>query len=108
MRTPFFGPLPSRGPWSAVGLTRLQFFVILGLSVACFMLIGGPVWRPARGEHFLRIGLSYALIPPAVALAFRHEHPFPIARTLAASAVIALVKLVVTALLLAAFTLAIR
>jgi hypothetical protein len=100
------GPLPTRGPWTAVGLTRGQFLAVLGLSIACFALLGGPVWGHAHGEHFARIGVSYALIPVAVAWIVRRERPFPVGRWLAASAVIALVKLVATALLLVLVALA--
>ena len=105
MRTPLFGPLPTLGVWTAVGLTRGQFFAILGFSVACFALVGGPVWEHARGAHFVRITVSYGVILPAVALALSRERPFPTGRVFAASALIALAKLVVTALLLAGLVL---
>lgn len=102
MPSRLFGPLPTRGIWTAVGLSRGQFLAILTLSVACFAFIGGAVWVHPRGDHFLRIGLSYAVIVPAVAFAMRHERPFPLGRALVAIALIALIKLVVTALLLIA------
>lgn len=85
-----------------MGLTATQFWVILGLATLCFALAGGPVWRDPRGEHFWRLTLSYLLIPLAVAVAMRRTRPFPLGRFLAASMLVALVKLVVTALLLVA------
>ena len=100
------GPLPTRGPWSAVGLSRGWFLATLAIATGCFLLIGGPVWRNPHGDHFLRIVLSYAIIVPLVALAFVRRRPFPVGSVLAAIAVIALVKLVVTAGLLGAIALA--
>ena len=108
MRTSFVGPLPTRGPWTAVGLGRGQFFAILALSIACFAVAGGPIWRQPHGGHLGRILLSYAIIVPAVALALRREHPFPVARVVVASALIALMKLLATTLLLATIALATR
>jgi hypothetical protein len=108
MRSRLVGPLPTTGPWTAVGLTRAEFFAILGLSVLGFVVIGGPVWRQPQGGHFGRIVLSYGLIVPLVAVVLRRERPYPTGRVVAASALIALVKLVVTTLLLAAITLATR
>ncbi len=102
VRPPLVGPLPTHGLWTAVGLTRGQFFAILGVAVGCFVLLGGPVWVHPRGEHLARIALSYAVIPPAVAWALRRQRPFPVGRAVAASALIALVKLVATTLLLLA------
>lgn len=104
----FVGPLPTHGPWTAVGLSRAQFALILGASIGVFLLLGGPVWTHLRGDHFARITVSYGLILPGVALAMRRRHPFPIGRALAASALIGLVKLVVTAALLAIIAIAVR
>ena len=108
MRSALVGPLPVTGPWTTVGLSRAQFFGILTLSVVVFVLLDGPVWNHLRGSHFTRIAVSYTLIVPAVGLALRHDRPFPFGRALAASALIALVKLVVTAVLLALIAIAIR
>lgn len=105
MRTPLVGPLPTEGVWTAVGLPRGQFLAILAAAVLAFIAIGGPVWRDPHGDHFLRISLSYAVIVPLVALAFRRRRPFPLGQAVAAVAVIALVKLVATAVLLAALAL---
>jgi hypothetical protein len=108
MRTPLVGPLPVRGPWTAVGLTRGQFFAILTVVIVAFALIGGPVWRDVRGDHFRRIALSYAAIVPLVGLALRHRRPFPLGQAAAAVATIALVKLVATAVLLGVLALGAR
>jgi len=99
-RTSLFGPLPTRGIWTALDLTRGQFLGILAVSVMLFLFIGGPLWTHARASHFWRINLSYAIIPFAVAAAFYRNgraRPVPI---IVASVVIALVKLVLTAVLL--------
>ncbi len=102
----FFGALPERGPWTAVGLTRAQFVVILGLSIALFVFVGGPVWTHLRDGHFARIAVSYGVIPPAVVVALRRNGRVRPLVVVGASAVIALVKLVVTAALLVAVALA--
>jgi len=108
MRTPLVGPLPTQGLWTAVGLPRGRFLVILATAVLAFVLIGGPVWRDPHGDHLARIALSYAVIVPLVVLALRRQQPFPIGQAVAAIATIALVKLVVTALLLGLLALASR
>ena len=97
---PFFGGLPERGPWTAVGLTRTQFVAILTLSLALFLFVGGPLWTHVRDRHFARIAVSYGVIPLATAAALQRNGAARPARIVAASAVIALVKLVVTAALL--------
>jgi hypothetical protein len=99
-RTPFFGPLPERGVWTALSLTRAQFLAILALSVALFLLVGGPLWNHLHDGHATRLVVSYAVIPLAVLAALarnRLARPLPV---LVASVVIALVKLVLTAALL--------
>ena len=108
MRTPLVGPLPVRGPWTAVGLSRTQFLAILAVATAGFLLIGGPVWRDVHGDHFERIALSYALIVPLVGIALRNRRPFPFGLAVAAIATIALVKLVATAVLLGVLALGSR
>ena len=104
----FVGPLPTNGLWTAVGLRRGPFLAILAMAIACFAVIGGPVWRNPHGDHFVRITLSYAVIVPLVLIAFARRRPFPIGQAIAAIAVIGLVKLVTTAALLAVVTLASR
>jgi hypothetical protein len=104
-RSPFFGALPEHGPWTAVGLTRGQFIAILALSVALFVLVDGPVWAHLRDGHTMRIAVSYGIIPPAVAVALRRNRSARLSLVLGASAVIALVKLLLTAALLVAIAL---
>jgi hypothetical protein len=105
-RAPLFGPLPTRGPWTAVGLERGQFLAILAASVALFVWIGGPLWMHLRSSHLDRIGWSYAAIPPLVATALVRNGRFGWLRMLEASALIALVKLVLTAVVLVGFAIA--
>ena len=95
-----------RGPWTAVGLSRGWFFAILALSLVGFVFIGGPIWMDPRGRHFGRITMSYLVIPAATAVAFRRHRPFPFGRFVAATAMLSLIKLVVTAALLAVVVLA--
>jgi hypothetical protein len=105
-RAPFFGSLPDRGLWTAVGLRRGQFGAILGVSVTLFVFVGGPVWTHLHDGHFMRLAVSYGVIPPAVVLALGRNGSIDLARVLGASAVIALVKLLVTAGLLVVIALA--
>src|SRR5262249_51968249 len=105
-RTPFFGALPERGVWSAVGLTRGQFLAILGVSIALFLFTGGPLWAHLRDGHLARIGVSYGVIPPAAALALHRNGSVRWPLVLGASAVVALVKLVLTAGLLVVLAMA--
>ncbi len=99
-RTRLFGPLPTHGIWTALELTRSQFVLILMLSVGLFLLIRGPLWLHAHESHFWRINLSYAIIPVAVAVALYRNGKARPASIIVASVVIALVKLVITAVLL--------
>jgi hypothetical protein len=94
--------------WTAVGLSRGAFFGVLALAVGCFLFVPEPVWVQPRAPHFARIVVSYAVILPAVVVGMWRERPFPVGRAIAATAVIALVKLVVTALLLVAIVAASR
>jgi hypothetical protein len=101
-RTPFFGPLPTVGLWTALGLTRGQFLTITVGSVALFVFVGGPVWNHVRDRHFERLAWSYAAIPLGVAWALHHNRTAGrLGQLVASSGVIGLLKLVVTALLLA-------
>ena len=104
--TPFFGGLPERGPWTAVGLTRAQFVAILALSIVLFVFVGGPVWAHVRDRHLVRITTSYGVIPFAVAAALHKNGELRPAPLVGATIVVALVKLVVTAALLVAVALA--
>ena len=105
-RARLFGPLPVQGIWTALGLTRVQFVGILLLSVTLFVFVDGPLWAHVRDGHLIRIGVSYGIIPPAVAGALYWNRGFRPALLLGASTVIALVKLVLTAALLVAIALA--
>lgn len=99
-RAPLFGPLPTQGIWTALDLSRSQFLATLALSVVLFLFIGGPLWAHTRESHFWRINLSYAIIPVAVAAALYRNGKARFVSIVVASVVIALVKLVVTAVLL--------
>ncbi len=99
-RSTWFGPLPTRGIWTAVDLTRNQFCLILLFSVLLFAFIGGPVWLHARESHFVRITISYIVIVPAVALALWRNRKLRISHLIVGSAILAFAKLAITALLL--------
>lgn len=96
-RVPFFGSFPRRGIWSAVGLGRGQFFGILLAAVAVYAFFGGPIWRRLGEDDFLRIAVSYAFIPVAVGLAQWARGTLRASLFLGGSAVIAALKLVITA-----------
>ena len=100
--TPFFGPLPTRGMWTAVGLTRAQFLLILAVSIALFLFLGGPIWRHTHESHFWRIGWSYLAILPMAWASLYHNGKARIGTIAAASVVVGLVKLVLTAVILVA------
>jgi hypothetical protein len=54
-RAPFISGLPEHGIWTAVGLSRGQFFGILLVSIGLFLLVGGPLWMHLREGHFARL-----------------------------------------------------
>ena len=96
----FFGALPTRGIWTALGLPRNHFLAIVIASLLAFVFIGGPVWLDPRGQHFWRIVLSYLLIPLLVgASQVRTFRGFALSKLFAATIVIGAIKLVLTALL---------
>ncbi len=101
-----FGPLPVRGIWTPLGLTRGQFLTILGVSVVLFLGVGGPLWTHLHDHHFGRIVLSYGVIPVGVAAALYRNGRVRLLPVVVASAVIALLKLVLTAGLLVVVALA--
>lgn len=101
----FISPLPERGIWTAVGLTRRQFFVILIIATALFVWVGGPIWRHLRTSHFDRIVVSYLVIPALVLAALYRNGKVRFLLLVEATVVIAVVKLLVTALLLVAIAL---
>ena len=92
-----FGPLPELGIWTGLGLSRAQFCAILGGSIVLFLLVGGPLWRHVRDPHFARIAVSYAVIPLGVLLALLRNGRARFGPIVAASMVIALLKLLITA-----------
>ena len=96
-RGPLFAPLPVDGVWTSVGLSRGQFFLILVASSLLFLLWGEPLWKDPRGAHLGRLVASYAFIPVACAAALAWNRKLTIPTLSAASAVIALLKLLVTA-----------
>ena len=97
----FIGPLPTSGPWTAFGLDRGQFFLVLLVAIALFVWIDGPVWGHLHDDHLRRLLVSYAVIPPAVAAAQARNGTFGWGRLFGASVTLAVIKLVVTAVLLA-------
>jgi|SRR6516164_9889600 hypothetical protein len=100
------GPLPQVGPWTRLALTRGQFVGILVGSIALFVLVGGPVWRHVHDGHFLRITVSYGVIPVAVAAALAYNRALRPSVFVGATVVIASVKLLATAGLLLAVAIA--
>ncbi|MEW6268708.1 MAG: hypothetical protein AB1689_05350 [Thermodesulfobacteriota bacterium] len=98
-RERLFAPLPVHGPWTMLQLSRTQFLLILAAACALYAFAGGPLWRHLGDNDFLRIAVSYAIIPPAVALALHRNRALRVSTWLAASGVIAALKLLLTALL---------
>jgi hypothetical protein len=104
--TPFLGPLPRTGPWTRLGMSRAWFLGILAISVVGFLLIDGPVWHHLHDSHLRRIVASYAIIPVGVLAAFARGWRGRLGQMVAATAVLALVKLVLTAAVLAVIQMA--
>lgn len=94
-----FAPLPVNGPWSALHLTRAQFLLILLGATLVYVFTGGPLWSHLRENDFVRILISYAVIPVAVAAALQRNGHLRFTLWLAASGVIAALKLLLTAVL---------
>ena len=92
-----FAPLPVSGPWTALGLSRGQFFGILIGACLIYLFLGGPLWLHLRQNDFVRISVSYLAIPLAVVFAQRHNGTLKLATWFAASGVIASLKLLATA-----------
>lgn len=99
----FFGSFPVDGVWSSVGLTRGQFLWVIGLSTLLFLYIEGPLWDHLRDSHLARIAYSYAFIPPAVGVALGYNGQLRWTLLAAATVVIGLVKLLLTAVMLVGF-----
>lgn len=92
--------------WTAVELTRGQFVSILGLSVLLFVFVGGPLWNHLHDSHFARLAVSYAAIPLAVGVALYRNGACRLPLIVGASALIAVVKLLLTAGLMVVLALA--
>ncbi len=105
-RTPFFEGLPERGIWSPLGLTRGQFLLILAVAMALFLFVDGPVWRHVHAGHFRRITVSYGVIPVAVTAALLRNRRARPMLVVGGTAVLAAIKLVLTAGLLVALAIA--
>ena len=93
----FIAPLPASGPWTTVGLSRGQFFGILIGACLIYLFLGGPLWLHLRQNDFVRIAVSYIVIPIAVAIAQRHAGTLRFSTWFAGSGIIAALKLLVTA-----------
>ena len=89
-------PIPERGIWTAVGLTRGQFFGILFVVLLMFLLWNGPVWSHMNEAHTWRIVGSYLAVPLLVAVGLWRNRTFRIRSWLEASFLLALIKLLVT------------
>ncbi|HEY8514077.1 MAG TPA: hypothetical protein VIS07_01020 [Candidatus Binatia bacterium] len=98
-RAPLFAPLPVRGPWTPLHLTRAQFVAILTLACLVYAFLGGPLWRHLGEGDFARIVVSYAVIPLGVAAALARNRELRFGLWLGASAVLAALKLILTATL---------
>jgi hypothetical protein len=85
--------------WTNVCLSAAQFAAILALSLLLFVFLDGPLWWHLRESHMLRILVSYAAIPVAVALALARNgelRPMPL---LGGTLVIGVIKLLLTTLM---------
>lgn len=102
---PTFAPFPTKGIWTAIGLSRTAFFVIFLGASALYVFWGGPLWSHLGEEDFQRIVVSYAVIPIAVAIALIRTATFGLGTFLAATGVIAALKLLLTAVLALLFDL---
>jgi len=96
-RARMFSTPSLQGPWTALRLTRAQFFAILLGATLVYVFTGGPLWSHLRENDFDRITISYLVIPATVALALYRNHELRVSTWLAASGVIAAVKLLLTA-----------
>lgn len=98
-RAPLFTPLPVRGPWTPLHLTRGQFLAILTVACLVYAFLGGPLWHHLGEGDFARIVVSYAVIPLGIAAALARNGALRFGLWLGASAVLAALKLILTATL---------
>ena len=73
---------------------------LIAVSTMLFMFIDGPVWQHLRDSHLSRIVWSYTMIPLAVAASLYFNGKGRLGLLVAASVVIGIVKLVLTAVIL--------
>ena len=92
--------VPEQGIWTSLNLSRGQFFGILLSSILLFLFLDGPIWRHLRSSHTERIVGSYGLIPVLVAAAQWKNRSFRPRSCFEASILIAVIKLLATAVLL--------
>jgi len=102
---PTFAPFPTEGIWTAIGLSRAAFFVIFLGASALYVFWGGPLWSHLGEEDFQRIVVSYTVIPVAVGFVLFRSGTLSLGTFLAATGVIAALKLLLTAVLALLFDL---
>jgi hypothetical protein len=102
--SPFFGSFPTRGVWTALGLSRAQFLLIIAVSVVAFLFVDGPLWRQLEGNHFRRIVLSYLTIPAMIVAIQLLHREFSLSTLLGGTIVIGVIKLLLTALIVLLFS----
>jgi hypothetical protein len=96
-RPAFFAPLPATGPWTALGVGRGPFFAILASACLVYLFWGGPIWSHLGDSEFPRIVVSYAVIPLGASIALYRAGRLTLPALLAASGMIAALKLLLTA-----------
>ncbi len=102
----FVSPLPATGPWTSLGLTRAAFFAVLLGSSLMFLVVPSPLWTHLRDGHFTRLAVSYAVIPAAIATLLALDGRLTMGLLLRGTLVLALLKLVLTTVLMMAIALA--
>ncbi len=104
-RAAFFGSFPTRGVWTVLGLTRVQFFAILTIAVISFLFLDGPLWQNLTTNHFRRIVVSYTAIPAMIFICQFSRGGVDWPRMFGGSVVIGVIKLLITALIVLFMTL---
>lgn len=100
-----YGPDPSterrnRRPMRDIlGVTPLQFTVIVAAAILLFVFLGGPVWSAARSSFPLRLFASYLVIPLLVLPVLWWNARISIERLIAASLAVAGAKFALTVVL---------
>lgn len=96
----FFGSLPTHGVWTAVGLSRSQFLLVISVSVLAFLFLGGPLWQHLDTNHFHRIVLSYLAIPVLILAIQLARRQLNLSTLLGGTIVIGVIKLLLTAVIM--------